>query len=346
MDSEQVLLNMFKKQHYDASQHTMQKIIMALSIAASIAGAILMSIFHMFPIYTYVFLGSIVVAIIMLILAVLKIVSLNFASFIYLIYACFLLIPVLWIMTGIMGAAPLISITLLIGVISMFSGRMLVGMLSAYLLALFSLTLYSIFTEIPSSGDIPHVAYSSAAYLISVILITTYTLSKQKRYEDMNDEFLRSSFKDDLTRVYNRKILELIMKYEESLYKKEKSDYIFVMIDVDGFKNVNDKHGHIFGDLVLRNVAKCISSKVRSSDFVVRYGGDEFLVIQTNATEYSLKTFLKRVKEAMQDACAMELDTSLSFGYAARSECETQLEALHMADQRLYEMKGISKRIE
>jgi diguanylate cyclase (GGDEF)-like protein len=78
---------------------------------------------------------------------------------------------------------------------------------------------------------------------------------------------------------------------------------------------------------------------VRSSDFVVRYGGDEFLVVQTNATDESIRLFIEKIEEAMEASCYFEIKASASYGIAARSECKTPQEVLKLADKRLYEKK-------
>ncbi len=111
------------------------------------------------------------------------------------------------------------------------------------------------------------------------------------------------------------------------------------MFDIDKFKQMNDEHGHVFGDIILRNVAECINDKVRSSDFVVRYGGDEILVVQTNSTNKSMRFFIDRIEEAMDSSCDLGVEVSASYGFAARSECEKPEEVLMLADKRLYEKK-------
>ena len=339
MDSEKVLLDMFKKRHYDESRHKMQKIIMTMSAVASAAGAALMSAFHPGLVYVLAFAISAVFASAILLLSGLKIIPLNMSSFIFMFYAGFILIPVFWHLTGIDGSAPYVSLVILVGMLSMFSGNMLKGMLAAYLALLLTLIGVSAWIEIPLSEDVPALSYTIVAYTLSIILITTYILSKLKRFEQMNDRFLQSSFKDDLTRVYNRKLLDIIIQYEETMYKKEHRDYILVMFDVDRFKRMNDEHGHIFGDIILRNVAQCISDKVRSNDFVVRYGGDEFLVVQTSATKDSLIAFTDRINDAIDASCYMDIAVSVSYGLAMRSEGETPDEVLRLADERLYKMK-------
>ncbi|MEX1308574.1 MAG: GGDEF domain-containing protein, partial [Eubacteriales bacterium] len=96
-------------------------------------------------------------------------------------------------------------------------------------------------------------------------------------------------------------------------------DYILVMLDVDNFKKMNDTKGHIFGDIILRNLAKCITDEVREEDFVVRYGGDEFLVVQTKSSEASLHALTERLDAAIEASCYMDVEISISYGFAARA---------------------------
>ena len=339
MDSEQILLTMFKQQHYDATRHKMQKVIMTLSTLACAAGAAVMSIFYSGMIDIYVFAGAVVFSGITMLFVRLKILSLNIASFCFMIYVCFILVPVFWYFTGITGSAPYVSIIILVAILSMFTGKMLKWIFVFYFAVLIALTIYSAIVEIPAASDLPPLIYTIVAYVITTALTSYYILSKQNEYERMNDKFLRSSFKDELTRVFNRRVLDIIMIYEEALYQKEKSDYILFMFDIDKFKQMNDEHGHVFGDIVLRNIAKCINEKVRSSDFVVRYGGDEFLVVQTNASKESAKYFIERIENAMETSCYLDIDVTVSYGFALRSECDTPHDVLVLADRRLYEKK-------
>ncbi len=344
MDGEQILLNMFKQQHYDESQYRMQKIIMILSVGGSALGAMIMSIFFYDALHLYFLIGSVVLGSLVLLFSGLKASRLNTGSFIYMIFACFVLVPVLWNFTGVQGGAPYISLAILVSVLSMFSKWRLRAMLFTYLPLLIYLTVISAITEIPKQADPTSLIYILAGYLMALGLTSTYILSTIKRFEELNDQFLKSSIKDDLTQVYNRKLLDMILHYEETLYKKEKSDYILVMFDVDKFKEMNDEHGHMYGDIILRNVAQCLTKKIRESDFIVRYGGDEFLVVLTAATGSSLRAFIDRVNDAMGISCDMEIKIEASFGYAARSECASTEEVLALADKRLYEMKEKQRR--
>jgi len=87
------------------------------------------------------------------------------------------------------------------------------------------------------------------------------------------------SGRDPLTRVLNRKFLPSVLGREITLAKKNGLPLSIVMLDVDHFKAVNDRHGHSAGDIVLREVAEVLMDLTRGSDFVFRYGGEEFLVV-------------------------------------------------------------------
>ncbi len=339
MDSEQVLLSMFKQQHYDSTRFKMQKMVVLFSAIACSCGVAVMSVFYIDLLYVYIFAGAVVWAGITMLLYWLKAFSFNIASLVFMIYICFVLTPVFWYLTGITGAAPYVSLIILVAILSMFTGNILKRLFFVYLVSLLALTVYSAIVQIPTTANLPSLMYTLIAFLIAVILISSYMLSKQRKFEQMNDQFLRSSFKDELTRLLNRKVLDIIIEYEESKYKENKSDYILVMLDVDKFKQMNDEHGHVFGDIILRNIAKCINDKVRSSDFVVRYGGDEFLVVQTDASEQSVRLFVERIEEAMKSSCYMDVVVTVSYGFAARSECKTPEDVLALADKRLYEKK-------
>ena len=241
------------------------------------------------------------------------------------------------------GNTPYISLIILVAVLSLFSGKQLQWLLGGYLTLLAILLTYTAVIELPLSDNIPNYIYMLSAFAFAVGLIVIYMFSKQREFNELNDRFLRSSFKDELTQLYNRKLMDIIIEYQEKLYKREKKDYILVMFDVDNFKKLNDEHGHLYGDVVLRTIAKCINDKARSSDFVIRYGGDEFLVVQTSASEASIEKFSNRIEEAMENSCQLDMPVTASYGYAARSECASPDTVLKLADERLYENKQAKK---
>jgi diguanylate cyclase (GGDEF)-like protein len=96
----------------------------------------------------------------------------------------------------------------------------------------------------------------------------------------IQNELVRlQSFTDPLTEVYNRRSLEEMAGRFISHARRLQGSLTFMLIDVDRFKQVNTQFGHLTGDFVLAEVATLLRSSVRGSDAVVRYGGDEFLII-------------------------------------------------------------------
>ncbi len=88
---------------------------------------------------------------------------------------------------------------------------------------------------------------------------------------------LKSAYRDPLTGLNNRTSMEKFLPREIDLAKRHRQPMALLVMDLDGFKEINDSYGHDIGDLVLREVADVISHVVRNTDLVYRYGGDEFV---------------------------------------------------------------------
>lgn len=106
-----------------------------------------------------------------------------------------------------------------------------------------------------------------------------------------------ASFLDGLTKVFNRNILHELLQGEVARAERNDRPLALLMCDIDNFKQFNDRHGHLMGDYVLAQVAGILKSCVRGSDYVVRHGGDEFLVILPETVEGGAETVHRRIKE-------------------------------------------------
>lgn len=152
-------------------------------------------------------------------------------------------------------------------------------------------------------------------------------VGKLKGYQD-------KLYKDPLTGIYNRRY------FEDEIRDMENSAGI-AMIDLDDFKLYNDIYGHEMGDRVLRTVAQAIEHCIRKTDMLVRYGGDEFLLILPNMVRGTLRGKLLQIQEAIQNARIPEcsrLKLSASIG-GVLSENETIDEAIARADRLMYKAK-------
>ena len=343
MDNEQVMLNLFKQQQYNVTRAKLEKAFMIITAASCIFGIVLTIVFYTNIWYILVFVGPLVSVNISGLLTWRKIIKLQTASLVTVMFNCFIFVPSFWLITGIKGAAPMVSLIILTAIMTLLSGKRLKWMMAGFFLTMLSLTVYSALIEFPKTEDIVSLLYIIAGYWTTSIVVMLYMLSKQREFDELNDKFLRNSFKDELTQLYNRKLLDIILEYEEKLYQRDHQNYILVMFDIDNFKKLNDEHGHVFGDIVIRSVAQCIHENARSSDFVVRYGGDEFLLVQVNASEASINAFIQRIEKAMESSCQLGINVSATYGFAMRSECDSAEDVLKMADERLYEKKGAKK---
>ncbi len=158
---------------------------------------------------------------------------------------------------------------------------------------------------------------------------------------DIIDENQRLLYTDELTGAYNRRYL-----FEKVVKLQLNHAYALVMIDVHRFKEINDTQGHLTGDLVLAAVAARIRASLREGDYVIRYGGDEFLAVLNHCDELRARQVFERLQTNLQhipvEGCPKTVSCDL--GLAAAS-CHNSTEAafiatLEAADRAMYEEKA------
>lgn len=155
------------------------------------------------------------------------------------------------------------------------------------------------------------------------------------------------SFTDPLTEVYNRRALDDIARRFISSAKRQGKPLTFLMLDVDQFKDINTRFGHLMGDFVLAEVATILRGAVRGSDAVVRYGGDEFMIILYNSNFQGGQVVVSRIAGSLADwnreGHLKDVDLSFSIGLAEWSEGKLLDEMLDSADQAMYSTKALHK---
>jgi len=141
-------------------------------------------------------------------------------------------------------------------------------------------------------------------------------ITAEKRAQE---ELVYMARHDPLTGLYNRHTLRSILDSEVGRARRYRHPIGVLMIDVNHFKETNDRFGHAAGDAVLKIVAEVLVKTVRESDIVVRYGGDEFLVllIETDGeTEIVRERIRLEMSDRMHDESLLDLPTSLAIGVA------------------------------
>jgi len=197
-------------------------------------------------------------------------------------------------------------------------------------------------TELEAVSRYGELTLLSAGLIVLAIRIRL-TIVKLRRSEERAQSLLR---RDPLTGVYNRYVLDEILNQEVKRARRYGHKIGIIIIDIDNFKKINDKFGHLMGDKTLKMVADFLKKNVRETDFVVRYGGDEFLIIQLEITSESdvaatIERIKKKLKELNESSLEFPLVLSLSLGgvcWNPREKSDIE-EVFNIADKRLYKEK-------
>lgn len=148
---------------------------------------------------------------------------------------------------------------------------------------------------------------------------------------------------DPLTRAFNRQHFLLEAPTILARAEREKTPTSILMIDIDLFKEINDRHGHIIGDKVLKGVVKLLKGEIRSYDLLVRHGGEEFLVLMPNTDNSMAIDVAERIRRRVASACfEVEEDicvkSTVSIGVYTTSEQDIR-KMLWKADEAMYQAK-------
>jgi len=181
-----------------------------------------------------------------------------------------------------------------------------------------------------------------------VIIITSFAVSWSASEQLAKNLELQATI-DHLTQTYNRRALEDIAKKEIAQAKREDSHLVVIIMDIDDFKAVNDKYGHIAGDQVLTEFSQRLKNNLREYDSIARYGGEEFLLLLPN-TEIDIAIV---VAEKLRKAIAApvflvnektNIAITASFGVSINKGSDIEWrKLLSQADQALYLAKSLGK---
>jgi diguanylate cyclase (GGDEF)-like protein len=161
-----------------------------------------------------------------------------------------------------------------------------------------------------------------------------------------NKKLEELSNKDELTGLLNRRQLKEKLEFEYFKYSQYGIPFSIIICDLDHFKEVNDRLGHLVGDIVLGKVAQLLMSMVRPNDFVLRFGGEEFIILLPESDRLAALQIAERLRNQISKTCFDQLDIPLSlkvtasFGVADITDPESSVNALlQRADLALYEAK-------
>jgi diguanylate cyclase (GGDEF)-like protein len=172
-----------------------------------------------------------------------------------------------------------------------------------------------------------------------------FTLIDEKG-EQLAKQLYESSTRDALTQTFNRRYFAERLAGEVAYANRHKTRLAIVLFDLDHFKKVNDDHGHLAGDEVLKTVSARVAKMIRVEDVLARYGGEEFIVIVRGIEHKNVALFGERIRKEVERVTVVwegaTIKPTVSVGVASLDECGdvgTGESLLLLADERLYQAK-------
>ena len=212
------------------------------------------------------------------------------------------------------------------------------------LITVFCISGYDILQLFLHTGTVFYTHIGLAFFTIIVSAIAIYNNIEMHTMAALEkgraDEYHRDSVTDSLTGIYNRRILNFLDSILRNLYT-------VIIIDMDNFKGINDTYGHHAGDMVLIKTSEIIRKTTRDSDYLLRYGGDEFLLVLPGCSRSTAEELERRLHTENNDLRITEGGREILFGFTSglyTAEAGEMIEtAVKKADSELYKKKSLCK---
>jgi diguanylate cyclase (GGDEF)-like protein len=193
---------------------------------------------------------------------------------------------------------------------------------------------------VPTAGEPEEEAVRSAEFVCSHLGLGLRTLGRLRQVESL-------AYLDDLTHLYNTRFLDVVLEREV----RSGRPFTVLFLDLDHFKGVNDRHGHLVGSKLLVEVGRVLKACVRDDDVVVRYGGDEYLAVLVGIDSGGGLKVAERIRRSMEDHVFVaqegaRVHITCSIGLASVPEHTTEkAEVLDLADRAMYRGKRSTRNI-
>lgn len=157
----------------------------------------------------------------------------------------------------------------------------------------------------------------------------------------------RMSITDEMTGVFNRRYAYEVLARQIALARREEAGFVICYIDIDNLKRINDMYGHSEGDKLILTVTRSLCNIIRSTDYIFRMGGDEFMLMFPNAKLDESDNLIFRVREQLKDRDIHGIPIDFSYGFSQFNyEDDVSVEELiKRADDRMYKTKQSRKSV-
>lgn len=223
------------------------------------------------------------------------------------------------------------------------SSSALAASLIGIVLTMSSRALFSFYTNGPES-DRYKLSSAEGLYLLffGALLLLSMTAAIVMFSEKVREEFAQLASHDSLTGCLNRRAMLEIGKQEHARWERHENPYSVLILDLDHFKSINDSHGHLMGDQVLKRFVETVGNTLRDFDTLGRFGGEEFFVILSGTTLDAALTIAERIRANVENQAGnSELPAvTVSIGVASVTKSAPGFDAmLSTADRALYKAK-------
>jgi diguanylate cyclase (GGDEF)-like protein len=170
-------------------------------------------------------------------------------------------------------------------------------------------------------------------------------MEANERLKLVNEKLQELSMTDTLMGIYNRLFFQKRIGYEFQRADRYRKPIAFLMLDLDHFKQVNDKHGHLYGDYVLKTTADLIRGSIRQVDILARYGGEEIVVACPETNLEQAQIVAERIRSTIENAefsqDGIQAKVTVSIGYAIYPDdrIHSSEDLIRCADEALYRAK-------
>lgn len=335
------LIELYKQRHYDTMRAVFRKSLLIASVICCAVGiAVTAATDQLLPMFIYI--GALACIALVLPMKHAGLVSEDTACMIPTIFFCFVYTPVNWFtFNGLLGSTPYLSVVFIMVVLLSHYKRRRDVLLGSYITLLVVLAANTVYTSW-GTADMVLTVNAAAGYAVTLVLVTFFMLLLIRRYERMAHELLGNTMTDELTGMLGRRAVGQVTALSEEIYKSSNHDYMVLMLDVDKLKKLNNEHGRAFGDSLLQDIADCIRRNIRATDYAIRSGDDEFLILLTDAAPENAESIIERLDKAVKETLAGTKAT-VSRSAVRRSECREPGEIIELADRRLAQSKREKK---
>jgi diguanylate cyclase (GGDEF)-like protein len=195
----------------------------------------------------------------------------------------------------------------------------------------------------PSTTEYLLITVSFALILLRSIVLGYYGMTLRQQIYELSRSLEIKANQDDLTGLYNRRALNTILEEQLNLHARRSIPCSLAMLDIDHFKSINDSFGHAVGDAILQALVKQLKRQIRSSDKLIRYGGEEFILVMTATELEEAEILSERIRQQIGlmrwNQLTDKRSLTISIGLTQVLDGDQPRDLLKRADLALYHAK-------